>query len=200
MKNPLLFCTEICAVCSAGAAGRGGALLRPMGSCKPNQHSVGADDPVGPKNIANLPKILLKTVRSAGGQSRPPLRRRGRCFRIHRKFSKTHCFPPGGTEPRPYRDYSVFALLHEIDVRRLFFQCKFITLFSCIQVAEKPESAWDSGKFLSLSQAARFRSAKDTAKYTASSSAIVAPAEQPSQYAAHSPRRPHKSADRTDSR
>ena len=39
-----------------------------------------------------------------------------------------------------------------------------------------------------------------TAKYTASSSAIVAPAEQPSQYAAHSPRRPHKSADRTDSR
>ena len=56
------------------AIGRGGALLRPMGSYKSVQHSVGADDSVGPKNVANSPKISVKTVRSAGGQSRPPLR------------------------------------------------------------------------------------------------------------------------------
>ena len=35
--------------------------------------------------------------------------------------------------------------------RAFHFQSKFITLFSCIQVAEKPESAWDPGKILSLS-------------------------------------------------
>ena len=35
--------------------------------------------------------------------------------------------------------------------RAFRFQSKFITLFSCIQVAEKPESAWDPGKILSLS-------------------------------------------------
>ena len=35
--------------------------------------------------------------------------------------------------------------------RAFRLQSKFITLFPCVQVAEKPESAWDPGKILSLS-------------------------------------------------
>ena len=34
---------------------------------------VGADDSVGLKNVANSPQIFEKTLRSAGGQCRPPL-------------------------------------------------------------------------------------------------------------------------------
>ena len=35
---------------------------------------VGADDPVGHGNAANSHKIPIKSVHSAGGQGRPPLR------------------------------------------------------------------------------------------------------------------------------
>ena len=36
-------------------------------------HRVGADDSVGPINVANLPKVSKKMLHSAGGQRRPPL-------------------------------------------------------------------------------------------------------------------------------
>ena len=63
--------TRYCQLCKS--VGRGGALLRPMGRCKSAQHSVGADDSVGPINIADSPQISEKALLSAGGQSRPTL-------------------------------------------------------------------------------------------------------------------------------
>ena len=39
-----------------------------------NAISVGADDSAGPGNVANSPEIFKKTLHSAGGQRRPPLR------------------------------------------------------------------------------------------------------------------------------
>ena len=65
--------TRYCQLCKS--VGRGGALLRPMGRCKSAQHSVGADDSVGPINIADSPQISEKALLSVGGQSRPPLQR-----------------------------------------------------------------------------------------------------------------------------
>ena len=72
------------------AVGRGGALLRPMGRCKSAQHSVGADDPVGPINIADSPQISEKALLSVGGQSRPPLQWNGQAFADLPKISEKY--------------------------------------------------------------------------------------------------------------
>ena len=83
---------------------RGGRLCPPDG-----QPQICAEHCRGrrlcrPKNVANSPKIFVKTLHSAGGQSRPPLRRDRKVLTDSPQISEgIHCILPGGAEPRPYQ-------------------------------------------------------------------------------------------------
>ena len=90
--------TRYCQLCKS--VGRGGALLRPMGRCKSAQHSVGADDSVGPINIADSPQISEKALLSVADRVVRPYNGMGRRLRICRRFPKNTMYSAGG-QSRP---------------------------------------------------------------------------------------------------
>ena len=91
------------------AAGRGGALLRPMGSRKSVWCPVGADAYIGPAECTDFTVVCGKFVTSKRADvGIGPYNHTSKCLRIRRRFSIIRCVPQGGAEPRPYQPCSRF--------------------------------------------------------------------------------------------
>ena len=73
---------------------------------------LGADDFVRPQTAPDFFEILGEFATAQWADvGIGPYNEMGKCLRFRRKFSKTHCFLPGGAEPRPYQGLGKIALL-----------------------------------------------------------------------------------------